>query len=251
MNTTFQDYADEAQQWTLKGWDFSDLSDRWIEQPPAWNYRDKVINTLAGSQSLLDMGTGGGEFLSELPNLPKKVWATESYAPNQPIARARLKPLGILLAATIDGERLPFDDEEFDLVINRHDSFSANDVARILKLGGRFITQQVGGLDNQAINDAIAPGTYNKFSNWSLERAVSQLKNAGFKVETAIEDFPSTTFLDIGALIAYLKAIPWQIPSFSLATHSDALRELHRQIQRTGEFKTHSHRFLIEAVKPE
>jgi SAM-dependent methyltransferase len=249
--TTYQDYAEEAQKWTLKGWDFSDLKDRWVEESPKWNYRDQVIRHLSQSNSLLDMGTGGGEFLSKLPDLPEKVWATESYPPNQPIARKRLKPLGILLAATIDGERLPFTNAEFDLVINRHESYSAKDVARILKPGGRFVTQQVGGLDNQAINDAIAPGTYNKFSNWSLELAVDQIKNAGLEIVSAKEDFPATTFLDIGALIAYLKAIPWQIPNFSLATHSEQLRELHRTIENSGEFKSHSHRFIIEAIKPE
>jgi hypothetical protein len=34
---------------------------------------------------LLDMGTGGGELLSSLPNLPNNTFATESYKPSIPL----------------------------------------------------------------------------------------------------------------------------------------------------------------------
>ena len=91
--------------------------------------------------SLLDIGTGGGEFLSSLAPLPKIVYATEGYEPNIPIARKRLEPLGVKVYKVDSDENLPFDNS-FDLVINRHDRILKKRYIEYLK-GGIFVTQQV------------------------------------------------------------------------------------------------------------
>ena len=95
----FERLVQEAWEAPFSGWDFSWLNGRYHEDPPSWNYRDVVLRHLArGVRSLLDMGTGGGEFLSGLAPLPEDTCATEAYAPNVPIARARLEPLGVQVA---------------------------------------------------------------------------------------------------------------------------------------------------------
>lgn len=40
---------------------------------------------------------------------------------------------------------LPYEDESMDIIINRHESYDIYEVYRVLKKGGIFITQQVGG----------------------------------------------------------------------------------------------------------
>jgi ubiquinone/menaquinone biosynthesis C-methylase UbiE len=40
--------------------------------------------------------------------------------------------------------KLPFGDNYFNVIINRHESFNLTEVNRTLKRGGYFITQQVG-----------------------------------------------------------------------------------------------------------
>jgi len=60
------------------------------EFPLSWNYRNEVKFRIYGISSLLDMGTGGGEFLSSLSPLPANTCATEGYEPNIPVARNRL-----------------------------------------------------------------------------------------------------------------------------------------------------------------
>jgi len=94
--------------------------------------------------SLLDMGAGGGEFLASLMPLPIHTCATEGYEPNVSVARTLLQPLGVKVFRYEDDDNLPFDDEEFELIINRHESYSPKEVFRLLKPGGYFITQQVG-----------------------------------------------------------------------------------------------------------
>ena len=145
MEKSFDEWVAEALEASFSGWDFSWLADRWITDPLPWNYGERVLAAFSGVDSLLDMGTGGGEFLASLAPLPPDAWATENYAPNMPIARGRLEPLGIHLVTGVPDDALPFPSERFDLVINRHELYDTAEVYRILKPGGRFMTQQVGG----------------------------------------------------------------------------------------------------------
>ncbi len=246
---TFEHYRDEAEDWSLKGWDFSDLKARWHESAPHWDYRTLVIDLLNQANVVLDMGTGGGEFLASLPNLPKDVSATEAWPPNVTVARDRLTPLGIDVSQIQDDDRLPYPDNRFDLVINRHESFDPAEVFRILTPGGTFITQQVGARDNREINDRLMDTPQLSFEPWEADHAGALLEKAGFVVTRREEDFPTTRFLDIGALMLYLKAIPWQIPDFSIASYEKALVELHHHIEQTGGFNTKAHRFLLVVKK--
>ena len=43
---------------------------------------------------------------------------------------------------------LPFEDSSFSLVVSRHESYVASEVARVLRPGGLFLTQQLGGDSN-------------------------------------------------------------------------------------------------------
>ena len=46
-----------------------------------------------------------------------------------------------------------------------------------------------------------------------------------------------------------MKAIPWEVPDFSVKKYESKLREAHEIIQRKGAFEVTTHRFLIEAEK--
>ena len=94
-DSKFDRLVQEALNQEFRGWDFSWTHGRWHEENPSWNYRQLVQSRIREAKSLLDMGTGGGEFLASLKNLPKSAFETESYPPNVPVARARLAPLGV------------------------------------------------------------------------------------------------------------------------------------------------------------
>ena len=55
----------------------------------------------------------------------------------------------------------------------------------------------------------------------------------------------------MGAIVYYLKAVPWQIPDFSVEKYKDRLWRLHKSVALAGGFKAHAHRHLIVARKPE
>ncbi|MEK4357518.1 class I SAM-dependent methyltransferase [Paenibacillus sp. FSL M7-1455] len=234
---------------TFSGWDFSYLGNtgRLQEFPLRWNYYNLVEQAISQSESMLDMGTGGGEFLSRLSRLPAHTCATEGYKPNVEVARRRLEPLGVRVSYIEKDEQIPFADEEFDLVVNRHESYCPKEVHRILKPGGLFITQQVGGTNDQELNEWLAAPN-DEFAHWNLDYAVRELEPY-FDIEGQDEEVTRSRFYDLGAVVYYLSVIPWQIPDFSVDRYDRQLRELHRTLEQQGYLDTSCHRFIIAARK--
>jgi len=245
----YQRLIAEAQEADFSGWDFSWLDGRLIEEDPPWDYPSLVREAMADVESLLDLGTGGGELLASLIPLPPDTHATESYPPNQKIARERLSPLGVKLHETIEDRPLPFPEERFDLMISRHESYDPQEVYRVLKPGGTFITQQVGGLNNLELNQVLEEIIHYPYINCSLANDLTGLYEAGFLVNRAEKAALPSIFKDISAVVYYLKAIPWQVVGFSPESHTQGLIRLHNIIERQGQFTATAHRSLIVAEK--
>ncbi len=245
---TFEQLVAEAQALKLKGWDFSAVHGRWHEEKPPWDYRTIVQEQMQGVTSLLDMGTGGGEFLSSLQPLPPHTRATEGWPPNLPIARQRLEPLGVEVYPFTADNDLPFADGEFELIINRHESYDPAELTRILRPGGRFLTQQVGNLDNLRLNELLGAGPPEDYGEWHATLVAEQLRAAGFTIVDVKEAYSQTRFDDVGVIIFYLNNIPWQVPRFSVEKYRPALEAIHEHIQTHGALVTTSHRFLVEVV---
>jgi SAM-dependent methyltransferase len=245
----FDQLVDEAWHHEFSGWDFAYVSRRLIESQPSWDYRQLILEKIHQAKALLDMDTGGGEFLSSLRPLPTLSCATEGYPPNVPIAKARLEALGVQVIDTSATVDLPFRDNSFDLVINRHGDFLAAEVHRLLKPGGRFVTQQVGGRNCIQLNEVLQDPVEVGYAGSTLESAVRTLEECGLRILDQREEYPRAEFRDIGAVVFYLKAVPWQIRDFSLEKYYARLGKIHNLIQATGRLVVTEHRFYIEAQK--
>ncbi len=244
----FDQLVTEALNQDFSGWDFSHLAERITYEDLPWDYAEHVRQHIKDVDSMIDMGTGGGEFLSSLVPLPSKTVATEGWAVNVPVAKKRLEPLGIEVYHVDDKHALPFDPSTFDLIINRHDAFEASDLYRVLKPNGFFITQQVGGKNSIRFNELLdaPPHVYHDFS---LDGAVKELEDAGFDILLAEEYFPDERYLDIGAVVCQLSVIEWQIPDFSVERYYDKLGMLHNMIEADDYLSIPAHRFFIKAQK--
>ena len=234
------------------GWDFSHLKGRLKGEREPWSYLDRAGELMRRSVSVIDMDTGGGEKLLGLrEHWPARVVATEDYAQNFELARERLSPLGVevVRAAVSDTGSMPFGDGEFDLVLNRHAQFNSSEVARVLSQGGTFLTQQVHGMwlwDLQAAFDATP-----SFPDNSPAKYVPMLEAAGLTM-TAVEEWEGRmVFADVGAIVYYLKAIPWEVPEFTVKTHLRYLFAPQERLEAGEELSFHTARFLLEATKPE
>jgi len=246
----YEELVQAALNQEFSGWDFSWMQGRYYESEPYWNYREIVLDRMQGVASLLDMGTGGGEFLASLPGLPDLTYATEGYPPNIPVATSRLQPLGVRVIPVEDEQPLPFPNEMFELVINRHEYYDLSEVWRILKPGGIFLTQQVGPRNCVELNQFLRAPVDRNVSRWKLDHETSALEQVGFKIIQSHEQVLESNFYDIGAVVFYLKVIEWQIAGFSVDKYGQPLREIHELIEEQGAFYASEHRYLIEAKKP-
>jgi SAM-dependent methyltransferase len=247
---TFENLIEEALSVPFVGWDFTFLSARWKTNSPSWDYSALARHPMQGISSMLDQDTGGGELLSSLAPFPPHIWATESYPPNIPIARNRLEPLGVNVIHEYSDSAIPLPDASLDLVLNRHGSYSERELMRLLKPGGIFLTEQVGGENDIQLNQRLQDKVDFIYSYWTKHLISRQLKAAGFELLTAREEFPLAEFADIGALIFYLRVIPWQIADFSVEKYHDRLYALHQDMLANGPLKVYDHRILVEASKP-
>ncbi|AFU13678.1 MULTISPECIES: class I SAM-dependent methyltransferase [Bacillus cereus group] len=235
----------------FSGWDFSFISEtsRMKSEPLSWSYGSTAFQLIQHAKSMLDMGTGGGELLSMLQPFPPTIYATEGYAQNVPIARKKLEPLGVIVVEVKDDDALPLQDAQFDLIVNQHESYAASEVNRILSPNGIFLTQQAGGLDCAELNKQFGTPLNSEFASWSLETACNELKENGFTILDAKEEFPLQRFYDIGAIVYYLKAIPWQIPDFTVERYYEELYCIHEIMLQKGYFDVKQHRFIIKAIR--
>jgi len=199
---------------------------------------------------LLDMGTGDGVFLRTLGHPCHLTHVTEAYPPNVELCIKTLAPLGIGVKQVFDDRQLPFADGTFDLVINRHESFCAQEVSRILKPGGLFLTQQVGGENNIDLRSVLIPGAVGQFPDHTLQNNIELAQAQGFEILTREEAFPTTRFYDVGAIVYFAKIVQWEFPGFSVQSCLPQLWDLQEQLEKQGFIESREHRFVLVAKKP-
>jgi hypothetical protein len=244
----------EAEATAFQGWDFSALGDRLVLEPPHWDFAEIVAQAAAGATTMLDMGTGGGEWLSSLRARAPITIATEGWQPNVAVATARLSAQGVPVVHTEGAPdnhhqvpsdragRLPFRTEVFDLVTNRHESFRATEVTRVLRRGGMFLTQQTQS-GSQQFHELLESEPPN-IQELELDVVVVQLRDAGLSIDEAEIGTATTVFADIGSLAWYLRSVPWAVPGFTVSTYRQALLRLH-----DGQIRVPHQRFWLRAHK--
>jgi len=239
----------EEENTSFKGWDFSHMDKRWLFDPLPWNYLYIIKNHLKKEHMLLDIGTGGGEFLISLEHPHHLTYATEGYKPNFELCQQTLSPLGINIQYVPDDNYLPFGNETFDIVIARHKLYVINEVNRILKPGGLFITQQIGGKNFEELIIALTTKSP-PYNYYALTFASECLKDIGFDILYSDEAFVKQKFTDIGAIIFCAKRIQWKFADFSVEKYFDRLLKIHEICLKNGLFECTQHKFIVISQKP-
>jgi SAM-dependent methyltransferase len=154
----------------------------------------------------------------------------------------------VAYAATEISSVLPFRDAAFDAVLDRHEAYDAHEVARVLAHGGVFLTQQVDGRSHADLLGWF--GTEPHWPDVTVERLAADLVRAGLAIEIARSWWGTISFFDVGAVVYYLKAIPWEVPDFSVDRFRPELLGLQRRLDETGALRFDEGRFVIRARKP-
>lgn len=248
MKTLYETWIDDENK-AFEGWNFSYLEDRWKNDEISWNYRDIIENYIDNNKKLLDMGTGGGEFLLSLNHPYDNTTVTEAWEPNIQLCKERLSPLGVNVVPIIDDSNIPLPDNSFDIIINRHEAYDLSEVFRLLKPNGVFITQQVGTQDCLSLAKSINSNYTSMYKDFTLDNELKLFVENGFNITYSNEEFPLLSFYDVGAIVYFAKIIQWTFPDFSVDKNIVQLKELQKTLEENGVISTKQHRFIIVANK--
>ncbi len=224
---------------TFSGWSFDDLCAHGVDPEPPWDYVALARERAARARRVVDLGTGGGEVYAQIvAGLPVRFVATEEWHVNAPVARDRLRPLGVsVVRAQSEQQRddrarertgpLPFRSGAFDLVLSRHEGIMPVEVDRILAPGGVFLTQQVAGRQWEELRAFFPRMTVwpDHFTGYRRE-----FEALGYVVEARQHSW-RTAYATLGDLVYTLLVCSWEIPGFDPVREIDdllAMEDAHR-----------------------
>lgn len=234
----------------IHGWDFSHIDGRCEEEKDLpWDYRNIITGYLKREDQLLDLDTGGGEFLLSLGHPFCNTSATESYPPNVLLCRETLIPLGIKFNEANASATLPFGDGAFGMVINRHGDFNADEIYRVLKPSGIFVTEQVGAENDRSLVNLLLHDIEMPFPDLYLENVLQKFTHAGFTILQSQEAFRPIRFYDVGALVWFAHIIEWEFPGFTVNRCIQELYHAEEILEKNGYIEGQIHRFMLVGRK--
>lgn len=245
-----QQWLEEEKAAHIHGWDFSHIHGRYEEENDLpWDYEKLVRQYLKPEHDLLDLDTGGGEFLLSLHHPFCKTSATEAYPPNVQLCKETFSPLGIDFREANAGGTLPFATNSFDAVINRHGDFNVSELYRVLKPNGLFITEQVGAENDRELVDLLLHNVDIPFSELYLSKVSRKFTEMSFAVLQSQEAFRPIRFYDVGALVWFAHIIEWEFPEFAVDKCLDELYSAQDILEKHGCIEGRIHRFLLVVRK--
>jgi SAM-dependent methyltransferase len=247
----FEELVAEAAAADVTGWGFDWLNGRASEQRPPWGYATLLADRLSRVESALDLDTGGGEVLAEVPVLPPRMVVTEAWPPNLRRARELLTPRGVQVIETVQGGPLPFPDSSFQLVTSRHPVRPDwEEIHRVLQPGGTYFAQHVGpGSAFELIERFLGPlPEARNARNPQAECAAA--RDAGLTVTNLRTVRCRMEFYDVGAVVWTLRKCVWWVPDFTVEKYQATLADLDRQMRSGEPVVAYSSRHLIEARRP-
>lgn len=200
-----------------------------VETTP-WDFDREVRDALRTATDAVDVGTGDGErlvaHLAAIGDDRPHLLATEGWPENVPVATAALAgaSVPVLEYDPEFGDVFPLPDAAVDLLVTRHEAVDAAEFARVLRPGGRLITEQVDGDDAPELREWF--GGEALYPEITLANIRATLERAGFRIDQADDATMTQRFRDVPTLVEYLAKAPWEVADFDVREHAAVLRDL-------------------------
>lgn len=234
----------------INGWDFSKIKSTSIGVQ--WNFYEKVKQACKPNGILLDIGTGGGENILRIISSALLLIGIDNSNGMIKTVKSNLKKSRVANVRFIQmtSEDLQFPNDFFDVTSSCHAPFVASEVAKVLKEGGTFLTQQVSEADKLNLKKAFGRGQSIGVDDGTLkEKYIQELKEAGF-VEVYSFDYNAIEYYQRPEDLVFLLKYTPTIPNFGQEKKDFDILDNFIENNRTKKgICTNSKRFLIIANK--
>lgn len=221
--------------------------------PVPWSYCEIARRYLSPLHRVLDIGTGNGELFLALAEHfgsgvgidadPELIAIAGQNTP--PAVSCRVKFLAM------DAEALEFPDGAFDVVLCHHAPAYPAEVARVLRPGGVFITQQIGARHHHNITALFGcgpDGRYTRDPAQTVAAWADAFAALGCVVRARGEYDVPCYYRDIASLLGWMRAIP--VPEdFAIERHWPQIERIASAFQTPRGIATNVHRELLIVQK--
>ncbi len=237
-------FAERARRFS--GWNFDDLRVTNLDLAQPWDYVAIAREHAARAARVVDLGTGGGEVYARIvAGMDARFIASEEWHVNAPAARDRLRPLAVDVVHA-SSEVTPWAAGSFDLILSRHEAIVPDEIVRILRPGGVFITQQVGSGQWEELRPFFPRKTVFPDHNVLYRQA---FEAAGLDVTSRTHTWRAA-YGGLGEIAYMLLVAPWEVPDFDPEADIDALLALEEAHGGEQGIVLTLSRYLMIARKP-
>ncbi|OKP80107.1 SAM-dependent methyltransferase [Paenibacillus helianthi] len=244
----YKDFYDKVGK--INGWDFSKL--QVTSEGIEWNFYEEVIRRSKGTDVLLDVGTGGGENVLSIASSFHSVFGIDISSGMMETAKSNLNKANVsnVEFKQMSSDHLEFPFDSIDVVSCCHAPFFSNEVGKVLKNGGTFLTQQVSEGDKLNLKNAFGRGqAFGVVDGTLKETYIRELKEAGFQSVESFDYNAVDYYHRPEDLLFLLKHTPI-IPHFGYEDKDfQILNDFIENNQTPKGIITNSKRFLIIAIK--
>jgi SAM-dependent methyltransferase len=224
-----------------RGWDFSLMKTE--NQPEPWDYLEIVPRYLNKKDTVLDIGTGGGERFIKLSKYFKKGVGIDIDPEMIKVAKENSKNVKNI-TFNQDTEKLKKTGGKFDVILCRHAPFELSVMRFHLKNGGYFIIQEVGERNMLNIKKVLKQS----YKKPALTRKMFEKSN--LKLVAFMEYDVDYIVKDIASLVFWLQALDMlhsDLDGGKALENVDTLNKIIKgNVDQRG-FITNEHRYLAIA----
>ncbi|MBP1914041.1 ubiquinone/menaquinone biosynthesis C-methylase UbiE [Lederbergia galactosidilyticus] len=234
----------------VNGWDFSNVKCQ--SEGIEWDFYEEVTKRCKSSDILLDIGTGGGENILKIATFFFLIVGIDLSSEMVEKARINRQNTDVknVRFFQMSSQGLQFPTDFFDIISCCHAPFAPNEIAKVLKKEGVFLTQQVSEGDKINLKRAFGRGqAFQEKDGMLKEKYVQELRKAGFSNVQSFEYDATEYYQEPEDLLFLLTHTPI-IPNFGEG--KEDFKILHRFMENNQTEKgirTNSKRFMIMAEK--
>ena len=165
------------------GWDFSKMKYQMVDNSE-FQFFDEINSKVKTNTILLDIGTGGGEKLSNLISDKCLLKIGTDFSIEMVKSANKQNNKNNIRFFEMDSENINFPDEFFDIISARHTPFDVKEVNRVLRKNGYFFSEQIDEDDCLELKKIFGRGQGFNSKTKLIDKIEKELKGVKFeKVE--------------------------------------------------------------------